>query len=591
MKISKIVITNFRSIAKGIYDLKDLTILLGPCGAGKSSVLDALIFALTGEIEVSDILNGAVDTSVCITFEDGSTIERIRDKTGTTVKVNGKRSTATAASEYITSITGGDVSFLPALLGVDYFETISQRDLTDFFSKILPCSVSFDKMVELIKEKTVLTDEEIKFLKKYFPDGTYGLETIDSVYKKVFDERKSKKTVLNNLLPKTEFDETVPTETKEQLEKELYSIAKAETAATSYEKDLTAYNNACKAREDAEKKAAELKEALKAYANVNKPEEEVLVKAREDKKKFSNAIEKSRSLKASAEANIKSFQNILDNLAGDRCVACKDIVCTTDKSCAKADLEVRIKDNEKVALEHADFIIRCEEQIRMRDEIIEMYNKEVLEFTKKESLEKQLSGIVYLELPEKPVQPEMVDYSARKTEINNKLTVLSRYEMVNKNRVEAKIVTEEVKLLEMAVAVLDVKNGVRTVILQRALSTFESLCNDKLSKINAAMSVQFKADNGIEVFVNTENSNGYIPMKKASTGQFVLIAFALMCLISKVTNCKYAVIDNLDKLDKKNVATFLNLISKDDTFENVVLAGVSHDDLVEVCNKYNVINL
>lgn len=591
MKISNIVIENFRGIDKGSYDLKNLTIFLGKTGAGKSSVLDALIFALTGDVDVDDIRHGATDTAVCVTFEDGSTIERIRDKSGTTVKVNGKRSTVTSANEYITSITGSDVSFLPAFMGIDFFESVSQKDLTDFFSKILPCSISFDKMIELIKEKRDVTDEDVAFLKKYFPDGNYGLETIDSVYKEVFEERKTEKTVLKNLLPKTEFSGVTPTESREYLEKELFEIAKKEAEVSSFEKALTAYNNACKTKEDAEKKRAEITEALKAYADAKKPSEDVLIKAKEDRKKFVDAIEKSRSLKATAEANIKSFQSILDNLASDRCVACKDIVCTTDKSCAKADLEGRIKHNEKIAVEHNVFIKRCEEQIVMRDNAIEDYNKEVLEYTKKESLEKQLTNIVIPELPEKPAQTTSIDYTTKKTEINNKLSILSQLEAVKKNKKEADEVAKKVKLLEMAVAALDVKTGVRTVILQRALSTLEALCNQKIAMIDTNMSVQFKADAGIEVFVKTKNSKGFIPMKKASTGQFVLVAFSLMCLIGKVTNCKYAVIDNLDKFDRDTAKAFLNLINNDDTFENVVLAGVSHDDLVEECKNYNCICL
>lgn len=589
MKISNIVIENFRGITKGVYDFKDLTIFLASIGKGKSSVLDALIFALTGEVEVSDIRNGTSDASVKITFEDGSTVERIRDKSGTTVKVNDKRSTATAANEYITSITGSDVSFLPALMGIEYFKFISQRDLTDFFSKILPCSISFDKMVELIKEKRKLSDEEKDFLKAYFPNGDYGLEEIDSAYKKVFDERKESKAVLKNLLPKTEFDKVLPTESKEELETALANIHSGEEKKASYEKALVAYNNAVQQKKTANEKKDALTKQLERYDGITKPNPDDLSIAKEEKVKFQNAVEKSRNIKSTAEANIASFQKILDNLAGDRCVACRDIVCTTDKSCAKAELETRIEENKKIRDEHIVFIERCEKQIQMRDDAIEKYNNDLLKFKEKESLEKQRDAIVVPEVPEMPQAPT-VDIS-KKAEINEKISLISQYELVKKAKDEVEKIQTKVALLEMAVSVLDVKTGVRTVILQRALSTFENLCNDKLAKIDADMNVSFKAENGIEVFVKTNNSNGYVPMQKASTGQFVLVAFALMCLIGKVTGAKYAIIDNIDKLDGENAKHFLELIASDNTFENVIVAGVNHADIVKACENYNVINM
>ena len=241
--------------------------------------------------------------------------------------------------------------------------------------------------------------------------------------------------------------------------------------------------------------------------------------------------------------------------------------------------------------EHEDFIARCEEQIAKREQIIEDYNANAMKYDKKVMLTKQLESYVIPEIPKKPEKPEEMDFVAKKKEINNKLSSLTLYEGTLSAKQECEKLQKKIALLEMTILVLDVKSGVRTVILQKALCVFENLCNAKLSSINTNMEISFHAENGIEVFVKTENSNGFIPMKKVSTGQFVLVAYALMCLIGKVTKCNYCIIDNLDKLDAKSAKEFLSLLSQDDTFDTIVLAGIAHTDLLDICVPYNVIRL
>ncbi len=597
MKISNVKIENFRGITAKHIQLDNINIILDDIGKGKTSVLNAIIFGLTGQAELSDIRNGCTDATVILEFENGSTIERCRDKKGTTVRVNGKRTTATAAREYLNTLCGGDVDFLPAMLGVDLFDKSSQKEVTEFFSKILPCSITFDKMLEMINEKrkkekkNILSDEEAKLLKEYFTDESYGIETIDTVHKKVFDERKVQKKILNNTLPKAKFNGKLPVETKEDLQQKLYNIAVEEAKKNNYQKENAAYQTALKTKETAENNKKSLKAEFEKYKNCSKPDENIVTVAKADRKKFENAIEQSTKIKATAKANIKSFQNILDNLNSSHCVACSDIVCTTDKSCAKKDLEARIADNKKLVDEHDAFIGRCREQIAKRDKKIEDYNANILAFEKKSSLEKQIESIMIPHIPEKPVKPDEKDYNKEKQEVNEKLAVISQYEAAESNRIEAEKVQKKVNFLETAVEVLDVKTGIRTIILQNALSVFEKLCNSKLSSINSNMEIIFKAENGIEILVKTENSNGYIPMHKVSTGQFVLVAYALMCLVGQITKCRYCIIDNIDKLDKKHTELFISLIENETLFDTVILAGVSHSDIKDACGNHSVLSI
>ena len=63
MKIEKVHIKNFRLIEETHISLKDLTMLIGNNGTGKTSILEAIHFALSsgflsGKIEQTDFFNG-----------------------------------------------------------------------------------------------------------------------------------------------------------------------------------------------------------------------------------------------------------------------------------------------------------------------------------------------------------------------------------------------------------------------------------------------------------------------------------------------------------------------------------------------------
>jgi len=66
MKIEQVHIKNFRSIEEAHISFKDLTMLIGNNGTGKTSILEAVHFALSpsylsGKIEPTDFYNGTND--------------------------------------------------------------------------------------------------------------------------------------------------------------------------------------------------------------------------------------------------------------------------------------------------------------------------------------------------------------------------------------------------------------------------------------------------------------------------------------------------------------------------------------------------
>ena len=155
--IKKIIITNFKGISALSIAPEHINVLCGPCGSGKSSALEAIRFALTGSGSASDISSGKQECSVEVVFSDGSTIERTRTRGGSTVRINGKKTSQLSASEYLEGMLGVTPKTLAAFCGADYIGSLSQKDITSLFLSVLPVQINFNKMIELVENMTART--------------------------------------------------------------------------------------------------------------------------------------------------------------------------------------------------------------------------------------------------------------------------------------------------------------------------------------------------------------------------------------------------------------------------------------------------
>ena len=582
MKITNLQVKNFRGKDSMDLSFEKSNAFTGKCGSGKTTIMKALQFALTGTYDKEDIRFGKGNASVIITFEDGSTASRVRVSDGVECRADGKKCTGTALNDYIESKIGANAKVIDAMCSAEFFESIEQKDLTKFILSILPVKISFEKLIDFLNEmkSKPVSEKETDFLKKYFSEfDTFGLAEIETVYKKVFEERKCRKRDLQNMQGKTVFNGTLPAESREDLQKEMGEISLIEAKSREYMKNLDAYNKSVKAREEAEKKKAELQKELESYSNMEKPSEEALKKDTEDKKKFEEAIKKANNVIATCDANVRMFRKTLDNLDKPVCPVSEKLVCTTDKSGLKADLSKLVEENEGVIRERKDFIVKCNEQIEKRNMRIEAYNKNAIAFTKKQGLEAQLKNLVIPEILQKPEEVKTEDIGSRKALINQKLQIISEYEVSEKAKKEMLQIEEEVKMLEFSVKALDVKNGVRSKIMEKTLAPLQEMIDGKAGKINDQFKVMMSSAAGLEIKISTDGGNNFIPMKSVSSGEFIIVAYLIMSVINEITGVKVILLDNLDKLDEETFKSLFELLINDSGYDSIFISAVNHDDI------------
>lgn len=162
--ITTISIRNFKGIEDLQLNAKKLNAIIGKCGSGKSSLLDAIRFALTGKAGKEVIRKGCREASVVLRFSDNSTIERIRRTSENISKCNGKSSTKRSLDEFLTA-RNMNPCWIESLCSVDWFAGLSSKDLNNFFMTILPLRAKAETVVELVAQLDKdLTEKKEKYL-------------------------------------------------------------------------------------------------------------------------------------------------------------------------------------------------------------------------------------------------------------------------------------------------------------------------------------------------------------------------------------------------------------------------------------------
>lgn len=108
MKIKSILINNFKGINCLEFIPGNKTVaLIGKNGIGKTSFLEAVRFALTGDAPNNCITDGATESTVLVRLEDGNEFSRTKYVSKPTkIRVNGRTTTAKNLETLLATITG-----------------------------------------------------------------------------------------------------------------------------------------------------------------------------------------------------------------------------------------------------------------------------------------------------------------------------------------------------------------------------------------------------------------------------------------------------------------------------------------------------
>lgn len=577
MKIAKIIINNFRGITTETLLPDKINVLLGHCGTGKSSTMDAIKWGLTGKITKEDIRYDSPEASIKIIFDDGTSIMRTQSAKATNY-VNEKVATEKATNEFLENKFGCSISSIEAMCGASFFKSLSKKDLKSFIIDILPIKASFSKIVELSDD---LDEEKISFIKEYLEDEV-SLADIDAAYKTVFDGRKVKKQVLKNLQEKSKFTKELPGVTKEELLKRQGEIALIEAKVNDYKKNLERYNKSLKTRENAEKQLADMKNRLHQYKDIKQPVEADLQLAIKEKQLFIDAIANANNTIAIMKANVELMQRTLDLLDKPVCPISERIVCTADKSGLREELISLVETNNKELANGYNFIVRCNEQVDKRDEIINSYNNQLIAWNNKINLENTINAFA---LPEVLDKPEEVngDFAEEKLQIQNMLNVWYEKDASDQAAKNIEETLHKVNLYDFAVKFFSA-NGIKSKLLEKAVDPLQKMIDEKTQSLRKGFKISLMTEEEFDITISPRTGE-VVPLNKISAGEFIVTAYILMSVVSQITGVSILMMDNLDNLDSDAARQLMLLLDADENFNTIILASVDHPDIIDAISE------
>ena len=598
--MSKVVNLTISGV-KGIETRKDFTMsyataFLGGNGTCKSSVIEAFRSAMFGTVSENMKNTSAMDAVALVNFENGDTVKTVVNEKGAKHSINGKAFTKKAVTEYRESI---------AEVPVEVAEILSQAgqyalDLTpDKFSLLFGGAVKSTIDVDPLLSRLALSQEEKAYFKTVYSDTDIGFDGLEKTFKILSEKMKELKHAISDAQSRADAlsagSPGVPLQMlnsrKEAILKNMNSAKSAIEAQKTYDRKMGEYMAAC---EKIEKLKVELQNKP---APVQEREIEML-ESRKDR--ALKELSECDNLISVLELNVKQHKKSLDVLDPNKkiCPLSGKIICTVDKTPARADVESAIRVNEE----------QLTIQRRKRDEIhgiLESTVERLAQLRTQEAAAKAYAEketelrVLLANMPERPVAVVATtgtDFDVLKAELEKvtaEIQAETNAETGRKLLETVKDKQEELALVLRLRTLTAPKGEAYNFILGILTSSLNTKLNEAAIDLGVDIEYEFRIDDGMTMYGRKKNvpNSEMIPVKFMSTGERFMTNLLLITLMNEITGNKFVVMDNIDCLDEGNLRRVMNLVVSPKysaKFANVLISGVDHADTVKVVDEYAV---
>ena len=604
MKIKRVEVKNLRGLESARLDMEPKMAIVGPNGSGKSTMLKAVNYGLTGMLPETPIMEGATECQVT-TWLDNSGADAIQRKYAVTangakgsVKLNRRTTTQAATDEFLMQETGIPAKKIRCITSGEVLSAMKADELGEFILPYVEEEMDFEKVMSYCPS---LSREARQKLEGYDMEGDdylprmpepITLADIDKLYKKLAGvtndeaERKVLKAKLKVLQAKGEYNGPVPTRSEAEIDDDLNNVAEnagrqqmARTALANWQRAITAI-------ERQEEELERLNRHLAALPPCTKPNEAELneIQARLDA--IQNSVMQQRVMMNKMQNIIESTNRTLAGLNSRCCILSPDLVCTTDKSSLKEELEDVIRDsNESISI--------CQQQIATLEEEREELRKKEAAWRENDKvyqeslvLERQRDE-VKKNIVAKPVKPEVdesIDFGPIRASLQKEKQDMARYRDAINAQNAAKEVEQDLALVEELVKTFGPKGEFREKLFEHYMEDLEDAMNARAAQIKPDMSVKLVYDDGIHILCEMKPGQGYIPYKSASSGEQILVMFLLIDLLNALTGLRIMMLDDLNQLDKEAFDTLIDTLDNPAVqadYDHILVASVDHQEMVD----------
>ncbi len=572
----KIEIQNFKGIFEAQEEFSDMPKFIGgENGKGKTSLLEAIRYGLTGKTPSrEDILTEGQDSGyVLITFNDPDETCIVREffkEKPTKVSVNGRGNTAKAAQELINSLMDTNDDYLNLNTSNEVFRELLKGELGKFLLSFIPEQINPTKFFELVE----FTTKEKDVLNENLPE-MFGLSECQTLYSGFYEKRAATKAAAQRLAAR--ISGTIPekpTRTIEAVENELSKILAAQQVENTYKAAVRSYENTLR---DYNVREAEIKKLEAEIA-------EILISPVDplEKDNLLKKIEQTKTDKATAEGlintlleNVKTFKRTLANLGTNVCPISEKLVCTTDKTAAKAEFENLISQNENAVEKQREIVASYQLLLQeLESKKTALVRQEELN-VKKNNLELSLTRAKKM-LGKPPVKPEpvaSVDLS-KKAALDEERIAIHKYSEYVKASKEYKELTEELAVLDS----LTKKFAPKGIVTEKVIGFYCEIFTTETQPLadSVGYKIEFKPQKGLQLLITPGVGKRPVYFDNLSTGEQLIATVIVQHLCNTLSGCNVMLIDNFNDLDEANSKLLKTVINELATeYALLVVAGTN----------------
>jgi hypothetical protein len=460
---------------------------------------------------------------------------------------------------------------------------LSSGDLSSFLidEGFLNLETNIDNLIT----RCCFTPDAEKVIRQYMPDmpGVIDANTIAGTYQEFFEMRRVAKKDLAAAQAKAKpLGTSVPAKASTELKKEqeslLANIGVLKGKAAAYAKEKQGYDNHISLVKNAESDVAAI--------DIQRPNEKQIEENRETLEKAIAELADKKSLFASLDKVADNYESTLGNLATSKCPISDMLVCNTDKTVVKAELEGLLKDvTEQMAKleDQTEELQRIIAKRKLRDS---EYRQQVKEYQKKLLATQRLEDLKKLNLaePKEFDNTELISLESQNAKLVSEYQAAIAYETTQAAKEEVVVLTKKVEIYNNILEQLAPKSGIKQILIEQATQPLTEYMNEQIVKLLPDRAIHVDTDKGLE-FMVADETDGIIGINALSTSEKLRVALIIQDMLNELSGFRILMIDNIDSFDNDTFKSVFDYITDESTLsrhDNIFIAGLPNAAIVKL---------
>lgn len=586
---------NFQGL-KGLqsFELDKITALAQPNGSGKTSLINALRFGLTGNSPKGNMINiGEQSAAVKLILENGSNFSRqVFATKGKSAKyyISDKPTNATELSRFISSEMGGvDKKVAKFVSSGELLTSMTSQEFGELLLSYLPETMTAETV---ISHYPSANEEQKKIIREYFLDKEFEISELKEFQKFIKGRRDRINEAISNCRGALNLlGDTAPKFTKEELEEKIAVKTKERDDLLSIQANLNNYNQLLRQEQFRQQELERLDKELANLNGVAHTEEELRLANELVTTTRTSAMQTRGAIEALVSAK-QDLDTAIENISKPICPLSDKIVCTVDKRPVTKELEEKrdklIEDYKTQRSFYEQTLANIKEYENRYAQMAFENQQFILMQEKQQEKERLLAQKI--EIPEKPEETNSLERITQELQyLQSQMPIVENYSKKDTYLNNIEKLTKKLEDYQALYVAFSPKGEVKEKITSYYLEEFAEPCNEKAGKLFPGMKLKFITQDGVKVLTDPNGSGEYLEFNSLSGGEQASVMFLLVSMLSSLSGMGIIILDELSVLDDNTFENLIRILKENSNeYDMCLIALVDHADMIKTLNKHEI---